>query len=69
MKFSFHVHGLWIIGAICLMLGAMIAGNITWVEGTTTSSYILSLLIAFILLLSAGVFWISAAVNAKQEMG
>ena len=67
MKFNFHIHGLWIIGAICLLLGSMIAGNIAWVEGTTTSSYILSLLIAFILLLSAGVFWISAAVNAKTE--
>ncbi|MCD6216162.1 MAG: hypothetical protein DRP08_00170 [Candidatus Aenigmatarchaeota archaeon] len=67
MKFNFHVHGLWIIGTICLLLGSMIAGNIAYVEGTTTTSYILSLLITFILLLSAGVFWISAAVNAKTE--
>ncbi len=69
MKFSFHVHGLWFIGSVCMLLGSMIAGNAAWVEGTTTTSYTLSLLIALILLLAAGLFWISSAVNAKQEMG
>ena len=68
MKLSFHVHGLWVLGAICLTLGSMIAGNVTWVEGTTDWSYGLSVVIAFILLLTAGIFWISAAVNAKQEL-
>ncbi|RLI97577.1 MAG: hypothetical protein DRO96_00305 [Candidatus Aenigmatarchaeota archaeon] len=69
MKFSFHVHGLWFIGSICMLLGCMIAGNVTWVEETTPTSYTLALLIAFILIWAAGLCWISSAVNAKQEMG
>jgi hypothetical protein len=46
----------------------MIAGNLAWIEGTTTSSYVLSLVISLILLLTAGLFWISAAVNAKEQL-
>lgn len=67
MTFEFHVHGLWIIGAIVLLLGSMIAGNLEWVEGTTEASFILSIIIALVLILVAGMLWISAAVNARHE--
>ncbi|MEM7819867.1 MAG: hypothetical protein QXD48_03505 [Candidatus Aenigmatarchaeota archaeon] len=67
MSFDFHVHGLWIIGAIMLFLSGFIAGNIQWVEGTTDFSFYGSVLIAFILFLVAGACWISAAVNAREE--
>lgn len=65
--FDFYVHGLWIIGAIFAILGAMIAGNLEWVTGTTEVSYAVSVLLAFVLILIAGMCWISAAVNARHE--
>ena len=68
MTFEFHVHGLWILGAVFLFIGSLIAGNIEWVEGTTEFSFAFSALLAFVMLLIAGMCWISAAVNAKQEM-
>ena len=67
MKFDFHVHGLWLLGTALLFFGTMITGNIEWVEGTTEYSYIISVLLAVVMLLVAGMCWISAAVNARQE--
>lgn len=68
MSFDFHVHGLWILGTVFLFIGALIAGNIEWVEGTTEFSFAFSALLAFVMFLIAGMCWISAAVNARQEM-
>ena len=67
MGFEFHVHGLWIIGAIAFFIGTLIAGNLEWVEGTTNASFVLSVVIAFLFILFAGALWISAAVNARTE--
>lgn len=67
MAFDFYVHGLWILGTISLLFGALIAGNVAWIEGTTLFSFSLSVLIAAILLLFAGICWISASVNSRQE--
>lgn len=67
MSFDFYVHGLWILGTISLFLGALIAGNVAWLEGTTVFSYSLSVVIGGLLVLFAGVCWISAAVNARNE--
>ena len=67
MPFDFHVHGLWLLGTVFLFLGSMITGNLEWVEGTTQLSFWLSVLIAFFMLLIAGMCWISAAVNARHE--
>ena len=66
-KWNWYIHGLWILGAIFLFAGAMIAGNIEWVEGTTIWSYWLAIIIAFALLLVAGVCWISSAANVIKE--
>ena len=67
MAFDFHVHGLWILGTIFLFLGAMIAGNIEWVEGTTAFSFWLAILKSVFMLLVSGMCWISASVNARHE--
>ena len=67
MGFEFHVHGLCALGAAFFFLGALIAGNIEWVEGTTALSLLASIIIGFVLILFAGICWISAAVNARQE--
>ena len=68
MPFDFHVHGLWILGSLMLFVAAMLAGNVEWVEGTTPYSFGLTILIALVLFIVAGMCWISAAVNARQEM-
>lgn len=67
MGFEFHVHGLWILGAILALVASMLAGNIQWVEGTTQFSYYSSIFLAFVLFLFVGVCWISASVNAANE--
>ncbi|MEM7813305.1 MAG: hypothetical protein QW548_00195 [Candidatus Aenigmatarchaeota archaeon] len=66
-RFDWYVHGLWIVGTLFAFAGAMMAGNIEWVEGANTVSYGLAALIAFLLILVAGMCWISSAVNARQE--
>ena len=68
MVFEFHVHGLWIIGAISMLMACMIAGNVEWIEGTTQFSYWGAVVIALILFLFAGLCWISSAANAKEDM-
>ena len=68
MDFDFYVHGLWITGAIFFFIGGMIAGNIEWVHGTTAFSYWLSALVGFLMFAVAGMCWISAAVNAREEL-
>jgi hypothetical protein len=64
---DFYIHGFWILGTIFFFLGALFAGNIRWLEGTTDFSFGISLLLTFIFLLLGGMFWISSAVNARQE--
>ena len=68
MGFDFHVHGLWILGAIFFFIGGIIAGNLEWVEGTEQVRFFLAVAIGFVLFLIAGMCWISAAVNARQEI-
>lgn len=67
MGFDFHVHGLWILGSVFFLIGGLMSGNIEWVEGTTEASYWLSILLAFLMFLVAGMCWISSAVNARKE--
>ena len=68
MKLEFYVHGLWVLGTVFFFVGSMIAGNIEWAQGTTQFSYWFSALVAFVMLLVAGMCWISAAVNAREEL-
>jgi membrane protein YdbS with pleckstrin-like domain len=67
MTFDFHVHGLWIIGALFFFIAGIMAGNLHWVEGTTNMSFGISAVLIFLLFLVAAMFWISAAVNARHE--
>lgn len=66
-RFDWYVHGLWILGSVFGFAGAMLAGNIEWVEGTTAASYGLTAVIAFLFFMLTGMCWISAAINARQE--
>ncbi len=67
MTFDFHVHGLWILGALFFFAGGIMAGNLQWIEGTTTASFAIAVVLIFLLFLIAAAFWISAAVNARHE--
>ncbi len=67
MSFDFHVHGLWILGALFFFAGGLMAGNLQWLEGTTPMSFGISVVLIFLLFLIAGMFWISASVNARHE--
>ena len=67
MGFDFHVHGLWILGALFFFAAGLMAGNLECVEGSTHVSFAVSAILIFILFLIAGMFWISAAVNARHE--
>ena len=66
VEFDPHVHGLWLVGGIFVFAGAMLAGNIEFVEGTTTVSFWLAILISIILFLIGGMLWISSAANTKK---
>lgn len=67
MSFDFHVHGLWILGALFFFVAGLMAGNLQWVMGTTEVSFAISAVLIFLLFLVAAMFWISAAVNARFE--
>ncbi|MBI2578216.1 MAG: hypothetical protein HYW26_00745 [Candidatus Aenigmarchaeota archaeon] len=66
-RFDFYVHGLWILGAVFFFIGAIIAGNLRWVEGTTEASFTLAILLSFSLFAIAGLMWISAGTNAAID--
>jgi Na+-transporting methylmalonyl-CoA/oxaloacetate decarboxylase gamma subunit len=67
MGFDFHVHGLWILGALFFFVAGLMAGNLQWVVGTTEVSFGISVILIFLLFLIAAMFWISAAVNARHD--
>jgi len=58
----------WFIGAICVFTGALIAGSVEpSVLGTTTTSIAVAYIIAFVLILLGGMFWISTAIIQVEE--
>jgi len=60
--------GFWFIGSICIFFGSLIAGSVEpSALGTTTTSVILAYVIAFILILLGGMFWISTSVISIEE--
>lgn len=57
----------WIIGSICVFLGALIAGSVEpSALGATLESVLVAYIISFILILIGGMFWISVA-TAEEE--
>lgn len=66
-RWDWFVHGLWLLGAVFFFLGSIIAGNLEWALGTNSTSYGVSAILGFVMFLIAGMCWISASVNARQE--
>ena len=66
-KWDWYVHGLWILGTLFAFFGALLAGNMAWIEGTNIVSFTLAVVVSFLLLLVGGLMWISAGANAVQH--
>jgi hypothetical protein len=55
----------WIAGAILMLAGSWITGNLEATVGVTTPAYYLALVAALVMFLLAGLCWIAVATAAK----
>jgi len=61
MKEDLQVYLFLFIGSLCMFLASLLAGNVEWVPGTTSTSFYGTLFVSFVLIVIAGIFWISSA--------
>jgi len=66
---SVKLVGVWIVGAAFMLLGVWIIQNLELNVGVSGVSYVLALLIAFVMFLLAGLAWISVAVATRHKFG
>jgi len=66
---SVKLVGIWVLGGVLLLLGTWIVQNLEFNVGVSGFSYILALLIAFVIFLLAGLCWISVAVATRHKFG
>ncbi len=57
----------WIAGALFMLAGSWITGNLEATVGVSAVSYYMALVAAFVLFLMAGICWIAVAVAAKGQ--
>lgn len=58
----------WVVGAVCVFFGSLIAGSVEpEALGATVWSVTFAYLIAFILILLGGMFWISTSLFHLEE--
>ena len=57
---------LWVLGALFILTGSLIAGHAEIELGTTEGGFLLSIAIAFMLFLLGGLLWVSVAVALKE---
>jgi hypothetical protein len=59
----------WIIGSIFVFLGSLIAGSVEpSALGATWQSVLIAYIIAFVLILVGGMFWISASLSVEESV-
>ncbi len=63
---SWKIVFFWILGAGLLLAGAIIAGNTQIDFSTSIVDFGFSLMVAFVLILIAGLLWVSVAVAIKE---
>lgn len=56
----------WILGGLSMLFGFFITNNLKYEIGVTDLGFVLALVVALVLILIAGLFWISVAVASKQ---
>ena len=66
---SVKLVGVWVVGGVFMLLGSWIIQNLEFNVGVSEVSYVLALLIAFLMFLIAGLAWISVAVATKHKFG
>lgn len=58
----------WILGSLCILFGSMIGSQATPdTVGASGTSYVISLIVAFLLVLVGGLLWISVAGLISEE--
>jgi hypothetical protein len=57
----------WIVGALLMLGGSWIMGNLEPALGVTAPSYYLAVVAAFVLFLLAGLCWIAVANSTKSH--
>lgn len=67
MKKSWKITLFWAIGALSLLIGSMIAGNVQMSLGVSASGFFVAILIAFVFFLLGGLLWIIAGMGAKKS--
>lgn len=61
---------MWVLGALSMLFGAMLAGNADpAVLGATPTTFYLSLGISFILFLIAGFLWVTVSGAIRENLG
>ena len=66
---SIKLIGVWVLGGLFMLLGVWIIQNLEFNVGVSWVSYVLALLIAFLLFLLAGLSWISVSVATRHKFG
>jgi len=56
----------WLLGGICIFLGALIAGHLESNIGVSTAGLAVAVLICIMLFLIGGFLWISVSVATKR---
>ncbi len=57
----------WVLGALCAMIGAWIMGHLDKTTGVTDTGYVVAFFVSFLLFLGAGWFWISVSIAVKEQ--
>jgi hypothetical protein len=55
----------WVLGAVAILIGSMIAGRIQMGLGVSDLGFFFALLVSFVLILIGGLLWISVAIATK----
>lgn len=66
MRRSWKIAAFWIVGALAIFLGSMIAGKLEVTLGTSDLGLLVAALVAFVLFLLGGLLWISVALAVKE---
>jgi len=66
MRKSWKITAFWIVGALALFFGSMIAGKLENSLGTSDFGIAIAFLVSLVLFLLGGVLWISVAIAVKE---
>ncbi len=65
---SMKLVGFWVLGGLFMLFGVWIVQNLQLNIGVSEASYVLAMIVAFILFLAAGLCWISVAVATRHGL-